>query len=167
MSTITESLIFSKELDYWRQTHGLTVTALAGLLGVTKQMMSDVLSNKKAFSAENLIKSKHILNIFDSMPTQTPQTTDDYAAQNAAVLAKYCSGKHARLLNFQSGLGLSAGDGFVAREPGDEITDLVEAINEISSNIDPAVVKARLQDLVRGWARQASDSVHPSVSKKS
>jgi len=161
MSTeITESLIFSKELENWRKAHGLTVTALGNLLGVTKQMMSDVLSNQKTFSAENLIKSKHILNIFDSMPNNnTPTTTDDYAAQNAAVLAKYATGKHARLLNFQSGLGLSAGDGFVAREPGDELTDIVNAINEISANADPDVVTARLRDLVKGWNRSVNGTV--------
>src|SRR5271165_2376502 len=112
MSTVTESLIFSKELEQWRLSHGLTVTALAQLLGVTKQMMSDVLSNKKTFSSENLIKATNILRTYNSINTQE----DEYAITNAAVLERYTKSKHARLLNFQSGFGLTQNDGFLPRD---------------------------------------------------
>jgi len=140
MGTITESLIFSKELDNWRQTHGLTVTALAKLLGCTKQMMSEVLRNEKSFSAENLIKAKHILNIYNSMNDKTPQTQDDYETQNIALLEKYANGKKARLLHFQSGLGLSSNDGFVNRE-GASQPELADAISQM--------IKDGLYDKVR------------------
>jgi len=96
------------------------VTALAELLQVSKQMMSDVLANKKSFSAENLIKAKHILNIYNSMSTQNTQTDDGLDQVNAAILAKYANGKKARLLNFQSGLGLTENDGFLPREGATE-----------------------------------------------
>src|SRR5690242_17764778 len=93
-----ETQIFAQELNEWRNAHNVSGSQLSRILGCSRQMICDVLAGRRAFSAEMALKTIQILRNHTPQPKTSP---DDYALQNAAVLAKYAK-SGSRIKYFQS-----------------------------------------------------------------
>src|SRR5271166_2686652 len=119
-----DTKVFSAELNRWRNAHNLSGADLATLCGVSKQMVSDVLAGRRAFSAETAFNIVEILNKFQGTQMNNQNQTELEALDlvNKSVLARHL-GK-SKIKYFQSTVENSGWLPGVTDEP-----DLAEAIN--------------------------------------
>ena len=111
MNDIHFDRAFRNNVETYLREHNLKRYELAERLHISPQLLSEILGGTKTVSQETKLQTLH------SMDTQN---TDDGLDQvNAAVLKRFAQ-KGMTIKYFQSGLGLSEGDGFVAREGASE-----------------------------------------------
>jgi len=162
--TSTESIIFAAGLNKWRISHGMGITDLANLLNVSKQMVSDVLSGRRQFSADTAFRVIDTLNKFQgTLPMNNQNELEVLDLVNAAVIARH-AGK-AKIKFFQRKFGLKENDGFLPErtdEP-DTADDLVSASARIAALIASGDLKTAA-DLLSQIQKQTR-VVHSTVKR--
>src|SRR5271166_2070767 len=148
-------------LETYIDRNELVKADVAKKIGVSPSGLSHLLSRKvnptgqQTLAIFNLTKGKNM----------TTQPQDDYALQNASVLAKYAS-KGMQIQHFQS--SLTDGSGFVPGQSGDDLVDkgsIVDLLYNISKN-DDSTVAAKLRDLVQALRRVPSETVEKATPNR-
>ena len=158
-----ESLVFATELNKWRNAHNLSGSDLAKLLGISKQMVSDVLSGRRAFSADMAFKAIDTLNKFqNTIPMNDQNELEALEQVNQAVIRRHL-GK-ANIKYFQT-LG-NDGSGWVPGLSGVDpvnsgsIADILQTIASAGNSDD---VAAQLRALVIALKRLAQQDIEATV----
>jgi transcriptional regulator with XRE-family HTH domain len=104
---------FTTQVEDYMATNNLTQRQMAERMGISPQLLSEILNGTKQITIETKVTLLHF------MDNQNTNDSDGLEQINAAVLRKFAANKHASIKYFQSGLGVSE-DGFVPQEGKNE-----------------------------------------------